>query len=138
DDIKSLKEDDVRDQLKTDGFDGAVTMRLVDVDKDVSYTPGTFSTYPVYYRTFGGYYLRGWSYYSTPERYQTLRPIRSRQMSIHLSRINWFGPALPNQQIPAEWTDLLPTFQISFIKGWRKKGLSLNKEMQVCCCITYL
>jgi len=93
DDIKSLKEDDVRNQLKNDGFDGAVTMRLVDVDKDVTYTPGTFSTYPVYYRTFGGYYLRGWSYYSTPERYQTTKTysVETNVYSLKQDKLVWSG-----------------------------------------------
>ena len=59
--IKTLSEDQIRDKLRADHFDGAITMRLVDGDKEVNYTPGTFSSYPVYYRTFGGYIRRGWA-----------------------------------------------------------------------------
>lgn len=92
-DVKSMKEEDIRDKLKQDGFDGAVTMRLVDVDKDVSYTPGTISTYPVYYRTFGGYYLRGWNYYSTPERYQTTKTysVETNVYSLKQDKLVWSG-----------------------------------------------
>jgi len=47
----------VEDRLKKDGFDGVVMMHLADVDKSVSYVPGT--TY------YGGYYggYRGWGGY---------------------------------------------------------------------------
>ncbi len=70
----STKDENViRDMVKADGFDAVVTMRLVDMDKEITYTPGTFSSYPTYYRTFGGYYRRSWSYYSTPDRYTTTR-----------------------------------------------------------------
>lgn len=49
---------DVEDRLKKDGFDGEVIMRLADVDKSVSYVPGT---------GYGGWY--GYRY-SSPGYYQ--------------------------------------------------------------------
>jgi hypothetical protein len=48
----------VEDRLKKDGFDGVVIMRLADVDKSVSYVPGT---------GYGGWY--GYRY-SSPGYYQ--------------------------------------------------------------------
>lgn len=49
---------EVDDKLKKDGFDGVVIMRLADVDKSVSYVPGT---------GYGGWY--GYRY-SSPGYYQ--------------------------------------------------------------------
>ena len=48
----------VEDRLKKDGFDGVVIMRLADVDKSVSYVPGT---------SYGGWY--GYRY-ASPGYYQ--------------------------------------------------------------------
>lgn len=91
DDLKKFNEDEIRDRLRKDGFDGAVTMRLIDVDKEVTYTPGTFSTYPVYYRSFGGYYRRGWAYYQTPDRYSTTKSysVETNVYSIKQDKIIW-------------------------------------------------
>ncbi|WP_395047691.1 hypothetical protein [Flavobacterium sp.] len=35
-------EEAIRAKIKKDGFDGAVKMRLIDVDKEKIYTPGEF------------------------------------------------------------------------------------------------
>ncbi len=92
-DIKLMKEEEIREKLRKDGFDGAVTMRLVDVDKELMYAPGTISTYPVYYKTFGGYYLRGWNYFSTPERYETTRTysVETNVYSLKQNKLIWSG-----------------------------------------------
>jgi len=37
---------DETSRRKADGFDGAVTMRLVDVDKEKTFTPGNVTYYP--------------------------------------------------------------------------------------------
>ena len=39
-------------------MDGAVTMRLLDVDKEEVYSRGNISMYPSYYNTFRSYYFR--------------------------------------------------------------------------------
>jgi len=44
----------IEDRLKKDGFDGVVLMHLADVDKTVSYVPGT---------TYGGWYGYGYGGY---------------------------------------------------------------------------
>lgn len=67
----TVEHEKLAEQLKNDGFDAAITMRLVDVDKEVTYTPGTISSYPVYYRTLSGYYIQSWEYYTTPGRHQS-------------------------------------------------------------------
>lgn len=89
----TMNEQQIAAQLKEDGFDAAVTMRLVDESKDVNYTPGTFSTYPVYYRTFGGYYRRSWETYSTPGRYVTTKTytVETNIYSLKQNKLVWSG-----------------------------------------------
>ena len=86
-------EDALREKIKKDGFDGAVTMRLVDVDKEENYTRGNISSYPTYYRSFSGYYHRIWSYYSTPGYYTTTKTytIETNVYSIKEDKIIWSG-----------------------------------------------
>ena len=86
-------ENALRERIKADGFDGAVTMRLVDVDKEENYTRGNISSYPVYYRNFSGYYHRSWSYYSTPGYYSTTKTytIETNVYSIKEDKIIWSG-----------------------------------------------
>lgn len=83
----------LRATIKADGFDGAITMRLLDVEKEITYTPGSIATYPRYYRTFGGYYIRSWQYFSTPGSYSTTRrfTIETNVYSIKEDRIIWTG-----------------------------------------------
>ena len=47
----------VKAKLAEQGFDGALILRLVDIEKRESYSPGV---YPSYYYSFGGFY--GYSY----------------------------------------------------------------------------
>ena len=86
-------ENALRERIKADGFDGAVTMRLVDVDKEENYTRGNISSYPVFYRNFSGYYHRSWSYYSTPGYYSTTKTytIEANVYSIKEDKIIWSG-----------------------------------------------
>jgi hypothetical protein len=84
-------EDALREKIKKDGFDGAITMRLVDVDKEKIYTPGNTSLYPSYYRNFSGYYYRSYSYFSNPGYYSTTRTytIETNVYSIKEDKIIW-------------------------------------------------
>lgn len=71
--ISGKNENVIREKIKKDGFDGAVTMRLLDVDKEEVYSRGNISMYPSYYRNFSGYYFRNWGYYSNPGYYSTTK-----------------------------------------------------------------
>lgn len=85
-------EDAIREKIKNDGFDGAVTMRLVDVEKD-NFAPNNFSAYPNYYRSFGGYYFRNWPYYSNPGYFETTKTytVETNVYSIKEDKIIWTG-----------------------------------------------
>ena len=86
-------ENAIRDKIRNDGFDGVITMRLLDVDKERTYTPGNLSSYPVEYRTFSGYYYRTWNAYSTPGYYSTTKTytIEINFFSINEDKIIWTG-----------------------------------------------
>ena len=83
----------IKQKIKSDGFDGAVIMRLVDVDKEITYIPGTITTYPAYYRNFSGYYNRSYSAYATPGRYITTKTftVEVNVYSIKEDKIIWSG-----------------------------------------------
>ena len=69
-------------KLKNDGFDGEVIMRLQDVDKSVSYVPGT---------TYYGWY--GWGYGGTPGYYQQDKTyyVETSFYSLESGKLLWSG-----------------------------------------------
>lgn len=91
--FNKANEESLREKIKADGFDAAVTMRLVDVDKEKIYNPGNNSFYPRYYRNFSGYYYRSWNYYSTPGYYTTTKTysIETNVYTIKEDKIIWSG-----------------------------------------------
>lgn len=91
DSFNKKNEDAIRKAIKADGFDGAITMRLIDVDKEQVYTPENTSLYPNYYRSFSGYYFRTWSYSYTPGYYTTTKTytIETNVYSIKEDKIIW-------------------------------------------------
>jgi hypothetical protein len=92
-DFDRKNEDVIRDMIKMDAFDGAITMRLVDIDKDQIYTPSRNSTYPTYYRNFSGYYYRNWAYSSAPGYYSSTKTytVETVVFSIKEDKIIWSG-----------------------------------------------
>ncbi len=51
----TLTEEELVEKIKTEEFDGAVVMRLINPEKEMDYVPGT-GTYPAYYNSFYPYY----------------------------------------------------------------------------------
>ena len=84
-------EEAIRAKIKKDGFDGAVTMRLIDVDKEKIYTPSESTFYPNYYRDFSGYYFNRWNYSSTLGYYTTTKTftVETNVYSIKSDKIIW-------------------------------------------------
>lgn len=58
DEVRDL--DRVKARVREEGFDSAVIMRMVSLDREVSYVPGRVYTVPAYYRGFYGYWGYGW------------------------------------------------------------------------------
>lgn len=92
DNFDPKNEEALRTKIKAAGFDAAVTMRLIDVDKEKVYTPGNTS-YPSYNRNFSGYYYRNWPSYSTPGYYSTTKTftVETNIYSIKEDKIIWTG-----------------------------------------------
>jgi hypothetical protein len=86
-------EEELRKKMKNDGFDAAITMRLVDVDKEKIYTPAQHHLYPVYYNNFSRYYYRSWNFYTTPGYYTVTKKfiIETVIYSIEDDKIIWSG-----------------------------------------------
>ena len=86
-------EEALRNKIKNDGFDAAITMRLIDVDKEKIYTPEQHFMYPIYYNDFSRYYYRSWGLYSTPGYYTISKKfiIETILYSIPDDKIIWSG-----------------------------------------------
>lgn len=86
-------EEAIRNKIRDDGFDGAVTMRLVDVDKERTYNRGDFANYPFYYRNFSGFYFRNWRNFYNPGYYSTTKTytVETNVYSIKEDKIIWSG-----------------------------------------------
>ncbi len=91
--LSSTNEEVIRDKIKADGFDGAVTMRLIDIDREQVYTPASVSSYPSYNRRFSGYYFRNWNTYNTPGYYTNTKSytVETNVYSIKEDKIIWTG-----------------------------------------------
>lgn len=91
--VHKKNEDALRDKIRADGFDGAVTMRLVDVDKETTYVPGNMYSYPAYNRTFSGYYYRNWPFFMDGGYYANTKTytIETNVYSIKEDKIIWTG-----------------------------------------------
>ena len=83
----------LRNKIKKDGFDAAITMRLIDVDQEKVYEPAQYYTYPLYYDDFVKYYCRNWMYYNIPGYYTITKKfiIETVVYSIQDDRIIWSG-----------------------------------------------
>ena len=89
------KKDEValRVKIKADGFDGAITMRLVDVDRETTYVPSNMYSFPAYNRTFSGYYYRNWPLYMDGGYYANTKTytIETNVYSLKEDKIIWTG-----------------------------------------------
>jgi hypothetical protein len=83
----------LRSKIKEDGFDAAITMRLIDIEKEKVYTPTQQNMYPGYYSDFSRYYQRNWIHYNTPGYYTVTKKfiIETIIYSIPDDKIIWSG-----------------------------------------------
>ena len=72
-DIKEDQESKIQERVKNEGFDDVIIMKLADVNKEVNYVPGTYSTYPPYYGRFWRYYWSSWNSFYQPGYYETTK-----------------------------------------------------------------
>ena len=83
--------DEARKQLRAAGADGAVIMRVVGKDQQVTYSPGT--AYPAYYGGFGPYWGYGWGAAYSPGYLQTdtLVSVETLIYSLVSDKLIWAG-----------------------------------------------
>jgi hypothetical protein len=81
-------------KIKADGFDGAITMRLVDMEKDSIYYPRVSNSYYAnYYHSFNGYFYRNFELFATPGLYATTKiyTVEITVFSIKDDKLIWTG-----------------------------------------------
>lgn len=81
----------IQNKIKKDGFDGAVTMRLIDVDKETIYQRNGIYRFPNNYRDFSNYYYDSSILYNNPDNYITTKKyiIETNIYSITENKIIW-------------------------------------------------
>jgi hypothetical protein len=91
-DITEEKAANFKEKLKQDGFDGALVMRLVNVNNETSYVPGT-SGFPDYYGGFGGYYYNSWNSFYSPGYYNQdkIYYVETNIYSLKEDKLIWSG-----------------------------------------------
>src|SRR5260221_13813577 len=91
--VPEEKENEIKQKLKEEGFDGAIVMCLADVDKDVKYVPGNYSSFPPYYGRFWGYYQNSWNHYYQPGYYETTKKftVETNVYSLVRDKLVWSG-----------------------------------------------
>ena len=84
---------EILDKIKTDGFDGIVLMRLIDVDKEKIYIPTRENYYPNDFQNFGGYYKVHHYRYLTSGYYMTTKTyiLETVIFSLRDDKIIWSG-----------------------------------------------
>ncbi len=88
--IKSTDSTMLDNKLKQDAYTYVLIMRLADVDKEVSYVPGSTSGY---YGGYGRYYGYGAGFYSTPGYYTTDKNyfVETAVYSVNPDKLLWTG-----------------------------------------------
>ena len=79
------------DKIKADGFDGTITMRLLDVEKEKIFVSRHFYDGRGDYPNFGNYYERNYFFNASPDYYDTTKTftIETVVFSIKENRIIW-------------------------------------------------
>jgi hypothetical protein len=121
-----LRINDLEKKLKREGFEGAVIMRLADVDKDITYTPGSYGTYPAYYGRFGPYVQASWNYYAQPGHYETTRTftIETNVYSLVKDKLVW--SSLTSSANPQSASKLMDAVAKEVYQQMKKEGFLVN------------
>jgi hypothetical protein len=119
--LNKQSEETLKQQLKKDGFDGAIIMRLADVEKDISYTPGT-AAYPGYYGRFWPYFSSSWGHYYQPGHFETTKKftIETNVYSLRKDKLIWSG--LTSSADPASAEKLMKAVSKEVYGRMKKDG----------------
>ena len=88
--LKEANDEALTRQVTQDKFTHILLMRLADVEKEVSYVPGTTTSY---YGSYGRYYGYGANWYSSPGYYQEDKNyfIETTIYSVNPNKLLWTG-----------------------------------------------
>ena len=83
--------DEAAEELRHLGFGGAIVMRIISEDKELSYSPGM--SYPGYYGSFGSYYGHGWGMAYSPGYMttNTIVKVETSVFSLEDDKLLWSG-----------------------------------------------
>ena len=81
----------MRNKIKNDGFDGAITMQLIDVEKEKITQRSNINRYPNNYRDFNNYFYDSQMSYNNPDYYVITKvyTIETNVYSIKQNKIIW-------------------------------------------------
>ena len=81
----------IQNKIKKDGFDGALTLRLIDVDKETIYQKNVRYGFPINKRDFSNYYYDNINAYNNADNFSTTKTyiIETNVYSIIENKIIW-------------------------------------------------
>ncbi|HSK12476.1 MAG TPA: hypothetical protein VK907_04625, partial [Phnomibacter sp.] len=87
-----MSEEELAAKVQGEGFDAAVVMRMLDMEKEMEYVPGT-GAYPAYYRGFYGFYRGVYSGFYNPGYYQEnkIYSVETNIYSLKENKLIWSG-----------------------------------------------
>ncbi|MHC4986269.1 MAG: DUF4136 domain-containing protein [Planctomycetota bacterium] len=115
----------VQQRLADAGFDGAMTVRIVDVRREVTYVP---ESYPSHYRRFGGYYGEAWggSYRRSPSYVDEVVQIETNIYLVENGKLIWGGTS--ESFNPGDIETLMKDLAVTIAADLRERGLLPQEE----------
>jgi hypothetical protein len=117
----ALSTEELSEKIKSDEFDGALVMRLIDPAKDLNHMPGT-GTYPSYYKDFYPYFGGALSDYHN-ENYaktKTSYAVETNLYSLKENKLIWNG--ITNTVDPKNLDKMVESIGKVITKEMKKQG----------------
>lgn len=122
-----IKNESFQRILEEQKFDGAILLRLIDIDREVYVRPGApFSSYPNYYQNFNGLFYRSWEIYSMPDHYINMKTytVEITLFSIPQDKIIW--TAITESISPSSIEQMTKEIAKVVYKKLKKEGLLID------------
>ncbi|WP_301922685.1 hypothetical protein [Ferruginibacter sp.] len=121
------KEGEIKKRLSNEGFDGVIIMRLADVEKDVKYIPGNYSSFPGYYNRFWPYYWNIRNSFYQPGYYETTKKytVETNVYSLLRDKLIWSG--ITSSSDPKNVEKLMHSVAKEVYKKMKKEGFVVNE-----------
>ncbi len=122
-----IKNESFQRILEEQKFDGAILLRLIDIDREVYVRPGApFSSYPNYYQNFNGLFYRSWEIYSMPDHSINMKTytVEITLFSIPQDKIIW--TAITESISPSSIEQMTKEIAKVVYKKLKKEGLLID------------